>query len=101
MLKMKFVKSSPFLLIAYVAASACSLPSVKKPSGGTGGAGMEMCSDDATGGMGGAGDTGMGGSAAGGATGTGGSVTTYPIDREVTPTACSGDGVANPRAIDK
>ena len=35
------------------------------------------------------------------ADGAGGSVATYPIDRVVTPTACSGDGVANPRAIDK
>ena len=54
-----------------------------------------MCPGDSTGGAGASGSDG------GAPDGAGGSVATYPIDRVVTPMACSGDGVANPRAIDR
>ena len=97
MLNMKCLKYSPLLLVAYLTSPACSLPSAKRPAEGTGGAGMAMCPDDATGDAG-ASTMGAGGSAAGGPGGAAGS---YPIDREVTPIACSGEGVANPRAIDR
>jgi len=96
MLNMKSVKNAPILFVACFAASACSLPSAKRLGNGTGGSGLtEMCPGDSTGT---AGTSGNGGGASGGA---GGSVATYPIDRVVTPMACSGDGVVNPRAIDK
>jgi beta-glucosidase len=95
MLNMKWLNSSPLLFVAYFAISACSLPSAKRPFDG--GAMSAMCPDEAAGGAGG---TGMSGPD-GGAAGTGGSVATYPIDRVVTPVACSGDGVENPRAIDR
>jgi len=99
MLNMKCAKNSLLLLFAAVGVSACSLPSAKKPVEGTGSGGMTaMCSDEAAGGGGGMGPDG---SAASGTGGMGGSVPTYPIDREVTPMACSGDGVDNPRAIDR
>jgi beta-glucosidase len=96
MLNMKYVKKAPILVVACVAVSACSLPSAKKPSNGSGGSGMtEMCPGDS------AGTAGGGGTGGGASGGMGGSVATFPIDRVVTPMACSGDGVANPRAIDR
>ena len=96
MLNMKFMKNAPILVVACFAVSACSLPSAKKLGNGTGGSGTsEMCPGDSTGTAGASGNDG------GAPDGAGGSVATYPIDRVVTPTACSGDGVTNPRAIDK
>ena len=68
----------------------------EKPANGAGGSGLiEMCPGDSTGTAGASGDDG------GASGGAGGSVAAYPIDRVVAPMACSGDGVANPRAIDK
>jgi hypothetical protein len=64
---------------------------------GTGGGMTAMCPDEATPAAGAAG-MGAGGSAA---TGSGGAAGSYPIDREVPAIACSGDGVENPRAIDR
>src|SRR6185503_139216 len=85
---MKYLKNAS-LLVACFAVSACSLPSAKKPGGASGSGLTEMCPSDMA--DGGAGTDG----------GTGGSVATFPIDRVVQAMACSGDGVANPRAIDK
>jgi len=88
MLNMKSVKNAQILIVACFAVSACSLPSAKRLGNGTGGSGaIENCPGDSL-------DAGASG-------GAGGSIATYPVDRVVPPTACSGDGVANPRAIDR